>query len=337
MPASQNGVKNSIMSFGKKAKAKLREEICERKQEGQRFSVSFDEWTSKRNRRYLCLNLHTQEGAVIGLGTVRVKGSLPAEATASCVEEKLLHFGLEMKRDILGAVTDGASVMKKTGRIMGTEHQLCHSHGLHLAVCQVLYKSGPRIQKEEEAEDFEEEEEEREEQDDEEGEDEEESEEEVAGYFQEPIRKVRRIVTLFRKSPVRNDLLQDMCEQECGKRLVLLRDTKTRWNSLLLMIKRFLEAKKAVAKALVDLGKIHLYPEKEELAALEEMAEALDIVQTGSLALGRRDANLSKAEVIFDFMLQNLRSLDTKVCLCNAFEKLAYRYIQKLFPPRLSL
>ena len=41
---------------------------------------------------------------------------------------------------IVGMVTDGASVIIKTGRLSGIIHQICHSHGLHLAVCDVLYK-----------------------------------------------------------------------------------------------------------------------------------------------------------------------------------------------------
>ena len=37
-------------------------------------------------------------------------------------------------------VTDGASVIKKTGKLPQITHQLCLSHGVHLAVVDVLYK-----------------------------------------------------------------------------------------------------------------------------------------------------------------------------------------------------
>ena len=42
------------------------------------------------------------------------------------------------------------------------------------------------------------------------------------------ISKVRAIVKVFRKSPLKNDCLQKNCEKEFGKRLSLLLDTKTR-------------------------------------------------------------------------------------------------------------
>ena len=45
-----------------------------------------------------------------------------------------------MKRHNIASATNGASSMKKFGRLSGIEHQLCYDHGLHLAVCDVLYK-----------------------------------------------------------------------------------------------------------------------------------------------------------------------------------------------------
>ncbi len=273
---------------------------------GGRFSITFDEWTSKSNRRYLCLNLHSTD-KVYGLGTVRIQGSLPAEAAAASVASKLQEFGLNLTKDIVGATTDGASVMKKTGRIMEVEHQLCHCHGLHLAVTGVLYKKCTA--KEEEEEDEEEDDldpgegEEEEEEDDE--------EEEFVEDYTKAIKKVRTIVRLFRKSPVSNDLLLQNCQQEYGKQLGLVRDIRTRWNSLLKSIKRFLEIKTAVGKTLIDLNKMDLFPEKDEVDVLEHLAEALDLVETASLALSRRDSTLNKADIIFEFLLKNLEEQDT--------------------------
>ena len=41
---------------------------------------------------------------------------------------------------MFGVVSDGASMTKKFPRLLGTEHQICHAHGLHLSVCDILYK-----------------------------------------------------------------------------------------------------------------------------------------------------------------------------------------------------
>ena len=50
------------------------------------------------------------------------------------------------------------------------------------------------------------------------------------------INKVRKIILLFRKSPTKNDILQQFIKRDFGKDIVLLKDCKTRWNSLLLML-----------------------------------------------------------------------------------------------------
>lgn len=66
------------------------------------------------------------------------------------------------------------------------------------------------------------------------------------------INKVRKIVKIFRKSPTRNEKLQMYVVSEYGKELMLKLDSKTRWNSLLDMLERFLKVKNSVAKAMID-------------------------------------------------------------------------------------
>jgi len=43
-----------------------------KKAEGQRFSLTFDEWTSTRNRRYMNINVHARGGEYWSLGLLRV-------------------------------------------------------------------------------------------------------------------------------------------------------------------------------------------------------------------------------------------------------------------------
>ena len=56
-----------------------------------------------------------------------------AEKAVEAVQNKLSGFGL-------ACVTDGASVMVKFGKIIDCDHQLCYAHGIHIAVCDVLYR-----------------------------------------------------------------------------------------------------------------------------------------------------------------------------------------------------
>jgi hypothetical protein len=144
-PETARGIRNIVVAFGNSLKDELRNSIAKKVEAGERFSLSLDEWTSKRNRRYMALNLH-QNTSIQGLGMVRIDGSMPAEKAKDIVETKLADFGLSLKKHIVGTTTDGASVMKKMGRLMQVTHQLCHAHGIHLAVVHVLYKMTPSIE-----------------------------------------------------------------------------------------------------------------------------------------------------------------------------------------------
>ena len=54
------------------------------------------------------------------------------------IAEKLSEFDLNLKKRIVELVTDGVTVMEKPGRLPEVLHQICHSHGIYLAVVNVL-------------------------------------------------------------------------------------------------------------------------------------------------------------------------------------------------------
>lgn len=56
------------------------------------------------------------------------------------VKERLKSFNLNIKDDIIGITTDGASMMVKVGKLMPCYQQLCYAHGIQFAVINVLYK-----------------------------------------------------------------------------------------------------------------------------------------------------------------------------------------------------
>ena len=214
-----------------------------KKEAGKFCSVTLDEYTSTRSRRYMNLNLHYDSDPV-NLGMVRIKGSLPAERVANLVEGRLQEFGLKME-DIVAATTDGASVMKSFGRMICCVHQLCFAHGYHLAVTDFLYArqnlfeglenerensntgSDSEFSSEEEMEEA-----------DEAAVDLVETETtgvELQRFVGEVIRKVRTVVKMFRKSPLKNEILQKHIQAQLNTELKLILDSKTRWSSLLEM------------------------------------------------------------------------------------------------------
>lgn len=99
---------------------------------------AFDEWTSTRNRRYMNVNAHDDQDTW-NLGLKRIVGSMDAEKCVKLLEEILSEYGLSLTEDVVAATTDGASVMKKVGRLIPADHQVCLAHGIHLAVTSVLY------------------------------------------------------------------------------------------------------------------------------------------------------------------------------------------------------
>ena len=73
------------------------------------------------------------------LGLVRISGSLPADKCIELIDKKLQEFGLAFDKDIVCITTDGASVMKKVGRLIKCHQQLCYAHGIQLGLLDVLY------------------------------------------------------------------------------------------------------------------------------------------------------------------------------------------------------
>jgi hypothetical protein len=65
------------------------------------------------------------------------------------LQERLESFGLSTV-GMVGLTSDGAATMVAAGRRLGIIHQLCHAHGVHLAVMDVIYKGRQAAEQEEE-------------------------------------------------------------------------------------------------------------------------------------------------------------------------------------------
>ena len=84
------------------------------------------------------INIYCQND-VTNLGPTRMRDSCDAEKIFQLLEKQLAHFGItNMQTSIVSIVSDGASIMKKLGKISLLDHQLCYVRGVHLAVRNAL-------------------------------------------------------------------------------------------------------------------------------------------------------------------------------------------------------
>lgn len=265
VPKSGNDIRNLIMGYSKEVREMYAKEMQDALADGELLSLTMDEWTSLSNRKYMNVNVHSTNGRFWGLGLVRVFGSAPSERCRKIIKKLLKDFNLNLD-NIASVTTDGARVMKKMGREIGPDHQICFAHGLHLAVCDLLYKKKPKPGKPKPVEVHEVE-----------AADEDDEEDETQGAddleegfiltttslkkeqltttsdFADLINKVRSVVFTFKKSACKND---DIFKKHLkdGDDRTLLYDCKTRWNSLVKMIERFHDLKDTIKKALPHLN-----------------------------------------------------------------------------------
>jgi len=327
LPTSPNTIKLIVMNYGMTLKMKIQSELAQLKENDHRFTLTFDEWTSSMNKRFMNVNVHTfhDKSLFWNLGLIRVFGSMPAESGVSILKKKLTQFGLLLEKDIICITTDGASVMKKLGRLIPPLHQICYAHGVQLGIIDTIYKKQndfeePVIEAENENED-----EIPTEMDEISsiGTDLEDDvfhcsmprvEVDLDAEYASIIEKVRKLVKLFKRSPTKNDTLQIYVKQEFGKDIKLQLDCKTRWSSLADMISTFIKIKLCVSKALIDLN-LEADPSyslnAEEHAVLANLDKAFQPVKLAVEVLCRQDTDLAIAETTLRFMIRKLEELKT--------------------------
>jgi len=96
LPKSPTAVQALVVKHAGEIQLRLKSETKLKLKEGKRFSLTFNEWTSLRNRRHMVVNVHEAEGHHWGLSLVRVKGSMPAERCIQLLKLKLEAFGLNL-------------------------------------------------------------------------------------------------------------------------------------------------------------------------------------------------------------------------------------------------
>ena len=291
-----------IFDFYDQVKEETIAKIKKMKLENKKASISIDEWTSFNNRRYLNIHVYYIDEDSDNLGLVRIVGSCISETLLQLVAEKLKCFGLDYAKDIVATTTDGASVMLKFGRLSGSEMQLCYSHAVQLSIMAVFYSKQKETNFEEEIDD------------NSSNEDDVEEYQFLSEHFlftnhmkiNDTITIIRKIVKMFKASPVKNSILQKYIMDAEKKELSLLLDCRTRWSSLQIMVERFLRVLDPIQKALIemDMGNIwkleNTYTAKCILNTLSPLKIAIE-------ALGRIDANLLTGEGVLKFLFNALR------------------------------
>ena len=140
--------------------------------------------------------------------------------------------------------------MTKMGRLLEMYHVLCMAHGIHLAVCDILYTKRAAQDRTPDSDEELEDNADQESIDGEEGHftivEDNVGQEEVLENHGEIINKVRKIVRFFRKSPLRNDHLQMLLRDQKGKELHLVADVRTRWNTLFKCLERFYDIRYSI-------------------------------------------------------------------------------------------
>lgn len=292
------------------------------KRQNRKFSITIDEYTSVRRIRYFSINLHDAVGKnVTNLGLVRVLGSLPAELMAKMVDQHVSDFGLKFESDIVATTNDGARVMEKFGRLIPALSQICLNHGIHLGVCDTLYKN-KKEKTSEPDQDFQNDEDDFQDQ----GVIDYTSDEEAIDCM-ELLKSVRKVVTFIRSS-VRNRVFQEKVLAEKGKEKELSLDVKTRWNSIPTMLESVLETKKQIIDTCSELNVMELV-DNLDFGEIKCINDAMMPIKLTVEALSREDATLITAEVAIQFMFSKLHDQNNEISR-NLLENLKQRMNQRV-------
>lgn len=112
LSSSPNSIKTLVVKFAAQRKNDLIG-ILKQDLKTAALSMTMDEWTSTRNRRYTNVNVHKQ-GRHNNFGLIRIIGSCDALRFCSMLHQLLGEYGIDPKRHICGITTDGAAVMKSS-------------------------------------------------------------------------------------------------------------------------------------------------------------------------------------------------------------------------------
>ncbi|KAG5683994.1 hypothetical protein PVAND_013247 [Polypedilum vanderplanki] len=293
LPVNERDVMKLLIEDFEQKKVNLCEKFKQMVHDGRKLSISVDEFTSIRGRRYFGLNIHDSfNNATYNTGLVRILGSCPAEDMLIIIKNHLNDFGISLDKDIVGSTQDGAAINKKFIRISNIIGQFCFNHAIHLAVCDSLYtnKQNNDEYTVEDSNDI----------DDEDtfemATDFEIIETSIDNIDHHHLLKIsRKIVKFIKISPIRNQIFQSKVKSIYGKEIELHLDVKHRWNSIPTMISPLIKTKAALFETFAELNSLPII-NKLDFEALKILEKAMDPIRVTVLALSRQDATLLTAD-----------------------------------------
>ena len=85
---------NKVIDVMYQEKQKVKENLTNNLAIDERYSITFNEYTSLKNRRYLQINVYSVNGDITSLGLVRVLGRQDSESLKEIVRNRLQKFGI---------------------------------------------------------------------------------------------------------------------------------------------------------------------------------------------------------------------------------------------------
>lgn len=341
-----NSIRDRVMKIADQEIDADRARLKKLIENGHKFVLTLDEWSSNDTRRFMSIVLHVDKKTELNLGLVRVRGLATAENLIETMNQKLQVFGLHFERDIIGINTDGSRTMIKFGQLLSpfVYHQICVLHSLQLAVIDTLYNpnlqassplaSQPDENSVEQMDDlaellnFE-----NEDGDLNEAFEQVENELDLHQHFNKSIgpsiASVRKIVTMFHKSGKNQEVLEQsiLGIDKTERQLTLIMDVRTRWSSLYQMLARFVKLIGGIKIALIKLKKEDLLDEID-LDAMREVVEVLQLVKLVVDKLSSKSTDLLEAHLITDHLIKSLSKFGgplAEFLVANLEQRLAQR------------
>lgn len=128
------------------------------------------------------------------------------------------------------------------------------------------------------------------------------------------IAKVRDTVKIFRSATKKDMYLDPKVLQTIGKTLAVQLDCKTRWDSTVTMLERFLRLTEGncIQHALID-AKSNIVFSEEEISILKNVTTSLKLVQITTKTICKRNSTLLDADSAMAYLIRHLNSNDAFV------------------------
>ena len=228
-------------------------------------------------------------------------------------------------------------MMKKVGRLLPKIHQLCYAHGLQLVIHDIFYQKHTTLSEIDSNYSNET--------------DESDAKDEILSELEDidglaiveqdnplvvnasvgdVVNKVRRVVKLFKRSPLKNEILQTYVKEKHPNELQLILDCRTRWSTLLNMLERIVKLRIPIHKALLDLD-IDIKLNDEEFHHINNIVQALDPIKLAVEALCRREANLITAEATIKFLFEEIQTYPATEYTIKIIDAINQRSVQERY------